>query len=492
MPGDDVKLQSKAMGILGGAVSFGQLLGPSIGGWLADPVQQYPENYDQDSYLKSVPFILPNVVGACFALLSAVCVYIYLPETRSVLMPQHRQALACNDGGDEKEQHDVQRDFLEIEMASPAATNEEKESSTRKEILKENSKERFSPKQTISSPGILSSVFSFCADWRILWPCLVYSFHSLNSMWLNEVFPLWCLGSTRVGGLSMSLYEIGLLVSISSVLLVIFQAVGFHRLVNHFSPTKVFIGGALSMVPFVFLTPLTASMSVEMNYTFSDGGGNMTVVQNVTVLNAAQATQRGWMFVVVGFLRGMSSLVSVTTFSTSFMLINNSCSNDDRGAVNGLAMTIASVTKAIGPAVGSSLLAWSFTQGKDIAWVLGRESVVLSFLFFSFFLCLFLSLSFSFNTVHKINHNILPHTKHTDPLNFWLVAVLWCVLGWTAWRVLPKYKLDVHYQANGNEVDFSQFKDQEVIGGNVGDGGSELSIVKGELDEESNEQWADI
>ena len=87
-------------------------------------------------------------------------------------------------------------------------------------------------------------------------------------------------------------------------------------------------------------------------------------------------------------------------------------------------------------------------------------------------------------------HNTLPHTKHTDPLNFWLVAVLWCVLGWTAWRVLPKYKLDVHYQANGNEVDFSQFKDQEVIGGDVGDGGSEL--VKAELDEENDEQWADI
>ena len=68
--------------------------------------------------------------------------------------------------------------------------------------------------------------------------------------------------------------------------------------------------------------------------------------------------------------------------------------------------------------------------------------------------------------------------------------MLWCVLGWTAWRVLPKYKLDVHYQANGNEVDFSQFKDQEVIGGDVGDGGSEL--VKAELDEENDEQWADI
>jgi MFS family permease len=256
----------------------------------------------------------------------------------------------------------------------------------------------------------------------------------------------------------MSLYEIGLLVSISSVLLVVFQAVGFHRLVNCFSPTKVFIGGALSMVPFVFLTPLASSLSVEMNYTFSasEGGGNNESLVgsgvNVTVLDAEQATQRGWMFVIVGLLRGMCSLISVTIFSTSFMLINNSCSNDDRGAVNGLAMTIASMTKAMGPAIGSSLLAWSFTSGKNIAWVLGH------------------------------------------PLNFWLVAMLWFVLGWTAWRVLPKYKLDVHYQANGNEVDFKLFEDKEVAdrSGGGGGGGDDDSLVRAELDEESDEQWADI
>ena len=54
---------------------------------------------------------------------------------------------------------------------------------------------------------------------------------------------------------------------------------------------------------------------------------------------------------LVGILFGMTSLISVTTFSTSFMLINNSCSNDDRGAVNGLAMTVASITKALGPVI---------------------------------------------------------------------------------------------------------------------------------------------
>ena len=84
VPGDDVKLQSKAMGILGGAVSFGQLIGPSVGGWLADPVQQYPDQYDKDSFLIDVPFVLPNIVGAVFALVATIAVYFFLPETRTV------------------------------------------------------------------------------------------------------------------------------------------------------------------------------------------------------------------------------------------------------------------------------------------------------------------------------------------------------------------------------------------------------------------------
>ena len=40
VPRNDARLQSKAMGILGSAVSFGQLIGPAVGGWLANPNQQ--------------------------------------------------------------------------------------------------------------------------------------------------------------------------------------------------------------------------------------------------------------------------------------------------------------------------------------------------------------------------------------------------------------------------------------------------------------------
>ena len=220
VPGDDVKLQSKAMGILGGAVSFGQLIGPSVGGWLADPVQQYPDQYDKDSFLIDVPFVLPNIVGAVFALVATIAVYFFLPETRTVASSSNDDD---DDDDDEEElvmgfedstKTDPSKEFLQLEMAEHSnATG--LDANTPNDLMT-NAQER--------NPPPPSSALSFCKDWRVLWPCLVYAFHSLNSMWLNEVFPLWCLGSKKVGGLSMSLYEIGLLVSLSSIMLVLFQA----------------------------------------------------------------------------------------------------------------------------------------------------------------------------------------------------------------------------------------------------------------------------
>ena len=201
------------------------------------------------------------------------------------------------------------------------------------------------------------------------------------------------------------------------------------------------------MVPFVFCMPFSSDLSVEMHYTFANNAS--AAVQNVTVLTQEQEGQRAGMLTLVGFLFGMTSLVSVTTFSTSFMLINNSCSNDDRGAVNGLAMTIASVTKAVGPVVGSSILAWSFQHGRHIAWIFGHA------------------------------------------FNFWLVSLLWVVLGCVSYKVLFQYKLDVHYQAMGNEINFHTVASRGGGGGGGGEREEESGggDIVAELDESS---WADI
>ena len=44
-------------------------------------------------------------------------------------------------------------------------------------------------------------------------------------------------------------------------------------------------------------------------------------------------------------------------------MMNNSVPTSKRGTLNGAGMTIASIGKAVGPAAGSPLFAWSLTNG---------------------------------------------------------------------------------------------------------------------------------
>mmetsp|Transcript_44482 Transcript_44482/g.104413 ORF Transcript_44482/g.104413 Transcript_44482/m.104413 type:complete len:127 (-) Transcript_44482:132-512(-) len=69
-----------------------------------------------------------------------------------------------------------------------------------------------------------------------------------------------------------------------------------------------------------------------------------------------------WSLVMVsGTLLLLRQGVTIISFSATFMLINNSVTRSKRGRVNGLAMAIGSLFKAIGPAVGGSVFAWSLT-----------------------------------------------------------------------------------------------------------------------------------
>lgn len=68
-------------------------------------------------------------------------------------------------------------------------------------------------------------------------------------------------------------------------------------------------------------------------------------------------------FTWAAILRSIQVVLDMSIFTSAFLLINNSCNSLERGAVNGLAMTVASFTKATGPILGSVIFAWSVTNG---------------------------------------------------------------------------------------------------------------------------------
>ena len=79
------------MGLVMGSRSYGMLLAPAIGGFLAEPIQQYTPlrnwlaRHESLSWVSMIlieyPFLLPNVVVAIICLISAIAVTYFVEET---------------------------------------------------------------------------------------------------------------------------------------------------------------------------------------------------------------------------------------------------------------------------------------------------------------------------------------------------------------------------------------------------------------------------
>ncbi len=62
----------------------GSVLGPMIGGLLADPAKQYPNLFGNFKPFVEYPFLLPCIAGAMFSLIGWIFGFFYLKETRGI------------------------------------------------------------------------------------------------------------------------------------------------------------------------------------------------------------------------------------------------------------------------------------------------------------------------------------------------------------------------------------------------------------------------
>jgi hypothetical protein len=68
------------------------------------------------------------------------------------------------------------------------------------------------------------------------------------------------------------------------------------------------------------------------------------------------ATLDGWMLMVILNLASLvKNILSNVVYGATFLLINNSVPQDQRGVANGLSLCLNSISKSMGPAGGGSL-----------------------------------------------------------------------------------------------------------------------------------------
>ena len=76
--------------------SIGTAIGPSIGGYFADPAENFPAVFSSEGLFSRFPYLLPNLICAGLMLFSLVAGYLMLDETHPDMQPSSTPADLSN------------------------------------------------------------------------------------------------------------------------------------------------------------------------------------------------------------------------------------------------------------------------------------------------------------------------------------------------------------------------------------------------------------
>ena len=66
--------------------NVGVIIGPILGGLLADPAGSYPKYFGNIAWLKKYPYAAPNILSACFLFLAMLGIFFGLEEACGTLV----------------------------------------------------------------------------------------------------------------------------------------------------------------------------------------------------------------------------------------------------------------------------------------------------------------------------------------------------------------------------------------------------------------------
>ncbi|XP_050882511.1 protein ZINC INDUCED FACILITATOR-LIKE 1 isoform X6 [Lathyrus oleraceus] len=276
--------QGLGLSTLSAAWGIGLIIGPALGGYLAQPAVKYPHLFPKESFWDKFPYFLPSLSISAFAFV-VVIACIWLPETL------HNHPLSNES----------------IDDAEALGTGNNRNDAD-KSIQKDE---------------------NLFLNWPLMSSITVYCIFSLYDVSYQEVFSLWAVSPRRLGGLDFTTDNVGDVLAISGIGLIVYQLSLYPSLERVFGPIRFScISGVLS-IPLLQSYPFIAMLS----------GMTLYLVINIASL--------------------LKNVLSMTIVTCLFILQNRAVEQHQRGAANGISMTAMSLFKAIGPAGGGAVLAWS-------------------------------------------------------------------------------------------------------------------------------------
>ncbi|KAK7314028.1 hypothetical protein VNO77_39236 [Canavalia gladiata] len=208
--------QALGLSTVSAAWGIGLIIGPALGGYLAQPVEKYPHIFPEDSFWDKFPYFLPCFIISAVALVVAIgCIWI--PETLH--------------------NHNYSNEFIDDTEALENGISRAGED----KIVQNN-------ENLLLNWPLMSSIIAYC----------VFSLHDIA---YQEIFSLWAVSPPRLGGLSFTTDDVGDVLSISGLALIIYQLTVYPSVEKSCGPIDIArISGVLS-IPLLQSYPFIALLS---------------------------------------------------------------------------------------------------------------------------------------------------------------------------------------------------------------------------------------
>ncbi|PVH33762.1 hypothetical protein PAHAL_8G060900 [Panicum hallii] len=202
-------------------MAMGLVIGPAIGGYLAQPTEKYPMLFPANSFFGRFPYFLPCLCISvfCFAILLSC---IWLPETLHTHKP------------DKKEDQENQPIIEHLAADSEESVEKNISSATTKDLFK---------------------------NWPLMSSIILYCIVCFDDMAYSEIFPLWAESDRSYGGLSLSSEDVGQVLAITGASILLYQTFIYPHKVKVLGPinasrvTSIF--SMLLLLTFPFMTHLS-------------------------------------------------------------------------------------------------------------------------------------------------------------------------------------------------------------------------------------------
>ncbi|XP_020549737.1 protein ZINC INDUCED FACILITATOR-LIKE 1 isoform X4 [Sesamum indicum] len=217
--------QALGMSVIGTSWGIGLVIGPAVGGFLAQPAEKYPQIFSRESLFGRFPYFLPCLVISVFALVAFI-ISCWLPETLHI---------HCEEN--------IARNSRE---APPEDNTYESIQSQEMEVSKLQS--------TVSQRSLFR-------NWPLVSAIIVYCIFQLHDMAYSEIFSLWAVSSRKLGGLSFSTSDVGEVLSVTGFGMLLFQLFLYTWIERMLGAILVSRIGAVITIPLLSSYPFIAKLS---------------------------------------------------------------------------------------------------------------------------------------------------------------------------------------------------------------------------------------